>query len=46
MAYNQPEQNNQELQLVSMYQWRANRRETEKREEHVNRELLRRQHAN
>lgn len=46
MAYNQPQQNNQQLQPVSMYEWRANRREAEKREETVNRELLRRQHTN
>jgi hypothetical protein len=29
----------------SMYQWRLNRHASEKREEAVNRELLRRQHA-
>ena len=46
MAYNQPQQSNQKLTPVSMYEWRANRRETEKREESVNRELLRRQHTN
>ena len=46
MAYNQPQQNPQKPGPVSMYEWRANRREIEKREENVNRELLRRQHAN
>ena len=46
MAYNQTQQTQQKLEPVSMYEWRANRREAEKREESVNRELLRRQHAN
>ena len=31
---------------VSMYEWRAKRHESEKREENVNREILRRLHTN
>lgn len=46
MANTQTNQNQTELQPVSMYEWRTNRRETEKRTESVNREILRRQHAN
>ena len=43
-------QHNQEqahtLKVTNMYTWRLNRHETEKREENVNRALMRRQHAN
>jgi hypothetical protein len=46
MAYNQAIQNQSKLQPVSMYMWRANRRENEKHAESVNREILRRQHTN
>ena len=46
MAYNQTMQKQSDPQSVSMYVWRATRRENEKRAENVNRELLRRQHAN
>ncbi len=46
MANTQTNQNQTKLQPISMYEWRANRREIEKREESVNREILRRQHAN
>lgn len=34
------------LQANDMYTWRLNRHYAEKREENVNRELLRRQHTN
>jgi len=39
-------QNQETLKVVNMYVWRATRRETERREEAVNRELLHRQHKN
>ncbi len=34
------------LNTMTMYTWRLNRHEAEKREESVNREIMRRQHAN
>lgn len=40
----QPQANT--LKSVNMYTWRLNRHAAEKREENVNREILRRQHAN
>ena len=46
MANAQTNQNQTKLQPISMYEWRANRRESEKHAEIVNRELLRRQHTN
>jgi uncharacterized protein with FMN-binding domain len=46
MAHNQTVQNQGKLQNLSMYMWRTNRRENEKRAENVNREILRRQHTN
>ena len=45
MAFNQT-QNQSNLQSVSMYTWRLGRMQSEKRAENVNREILRRQHAN
>lgn len=46
MVNTQANQNQTKLQPVSMYEWRANRREIEKRTENVNREILRRLHTN
>ncbi len=46
MVQNQTAQKQEKLETVTMYQWRANRREIERRTESVNRELLHRQHAN
>jgi len=46
MVQNQTGQKQPKLQPISMYEWRANRRETERREESVNREILHRQHTN
>ncbi len=46
MTCNQANETQTKLQPVSMYEWRANRREAEKREESVNREILRRLHTN
>lgn len=45
MAQQNQEQANT-LKVMNMYTWRLNRHETEKREEAVNREIFRRQHAN
>ncbi len=44
--YNQTTQQQVNAQAIDMYTWRLNRHATEKREENVNRELLRRQHKN
>lgn len=41
---NQEQANTPHIQ--TMYTWRLNRHETEKREESVNREIMRRRHAN
>ncbi len=45
MAQQTQEQANT-LKVTNMYTWRLNRHEAEKREENVNRSILRRQHAN
>jgi hypothetical protein len=46
LMYNQNAQQQANFQATDMYNWRLNRHATEKREENVNRDLLRRQHTN
>jgi hypothetical protein len=46
MAQEHTQDKGNTLKAINMYTWRLNRQEAEKREESVNRQIMRRQHAN
>lgn len=46
MAQQNQEQVKSTIKAMNMYTWRLNRHEAEKREEIINRQIMRQQHAN